>query len=53
MRDLFVTSDSSLRRLAAWSVLVAYDTALNPTWSWQAPVIGQAVGPLLQIVLIW
>ncbi|KAH9994829.1 hypothetical protein BJV77DRAFT_1066561 [Russula vinacea] len=39
--------------LAAWTVLVAYDTALNPTWSWQAPVIGQAVGPLLQIVLIW
>jgi MFS family permease len=39
--------------VAAWTFLVAYDTAPNPTWSWQVPVLGQAMGPLLQIFLIW
>ena len=55
VRDCVVASDSdsSLHRLAAWTFLVAYDTASDSTWSWQAPVLGQALGPLLQIFLIW
>ncbi|KAF8501644.1 general substrate transporter [Russula emetica] len=39
--------------VAAWTCLVAYDSASNPTWSWRAPILGQALGPLLQIFLIW
>jgi len=39
--------------VAAWTSLVAYDAASDSTWSWKAPVLGQALGPLLQILLIW
>ena len=53
MRDFVVASDLYLHRLAAWTSLVAYDAASDSTWSWKAPVLGQALGPLLQILLIW
>ncbi|KAI0001426.1 general substrate transporter, partial [Russula compacta] len=39
--------------VAAWSCLVAYITASNSIWSWRAPVLIQASGPLLQLLLIW
>lgn len=32
---------------------MAYDAAPNPTWSWQVPILGQALGPLLQVFFIW
>ena len=53
MRDFVLASDLSLHHVAAWTFLVAYDTASDSTWSWKAPVLGQALGPLLQILLIW
>ncbi|KAN0120675.1 general substrate transporter [Russula decolorans] len=39
--------------VAAWTCLVAYDSSTNPIWSWRAPILGQALGPLLQILLMW
>ncbi|KAI0250199.1 general substrate transporter [Lactifluus subvellereus] len=41
--------------VAAWTCLVAYNRAPSPNspWSWRVPVLGQALGPLLQIFLIW
>lgn len=53
VRDFLVFSVLFLRCLAAWTCLMAYDAAPNPTWSWQAPILGQALGPLLQVFFIW
>lgn len=44
--------DSPLRRLAAWGCYLAYNTASNSVWSWRAPILIQALGPLLQLVFI-
>jgi hypothetical protein len=53
VRDFVVASDSSSCCLAAWTCLVAYDSASDPVWSWEVPILGQALGPLLQLFLIW
>jgi len=39
--------------VAAWGCLLAYHTAPNSIWSWRAPVLVQALGPLLQLCFIW
>jgi len=38
---------------AAWSCLIAYNAFSDSNWSWRAPILVQALGPLLQIFLIW
>ncbi|KAI0300927.1 hypothetical protein BC826DRAFT_991422 [Russula brevipes] len=38
--------------VAAWACLIASNMASNPIWSWRAPILIQALGPLLQIFLI-
>jgi len=38
---------------AAWSCLISYNTFTESKWSWRTPVLVQAIGPLLQLFLIW
>ncbi|KAI0303757.1 hypothetical protein B0F90DRAFT_1708808 [Multifurca ochricompacta] len=39
--------------VAAWTCFVASNWASTSVWSWRALTILQAIGPLLQIFLIW
>ncbi|KAI0787699.1 general substrate transporter [Fomes fomentarius] len=38
---------------SAWACFGAYEGAARSAWSWRVPTLVQALGPLLQIALIW
>ncbi|ETW83040.1 MFS sugar transporter [Heterobasidion irregulare TC 32-1] len=39
--------------IAAWTCFGAFNGAPNSLWSWRIPTLIQALGPLLQVCLIW
>ncbi|TFY83287.1 hypothetical protein EWM64_g734 [Hericium alpestre] len=39
--------------IAAWTCFGAFNGAAHSMWSWRIPTLVQALGPLLQVCLIW
>ncbi|KAI0264422.1 general substrate transporter [Gloeopeniophorella convolvens] len=51
--SLYNTSWYAGSIVAAWACFGALNGASRSTWSWRIPTVIQAMGPLLQITLIW
>ncbi|KZP23825.1 general substrate transporter [Athelia psychrophila] len=39
--------------LSSWACYAAFNIAGSSQWTWRIPTLGQAIGPILQICLIW